>query len=39
MQSADDICMVQHVEGKASTENQLGYVFKSHSLLVSGAIK
>lgn len=39
MQSADDICMVQHVEGKASTENQLGYVFNSHNLLVSGAIK
>lgn len=39
MQSAGDICMVQHVEGKASTENPLGYVFKSHGLLVSGAIK
>ncbi len=39
MQSVDDICMVQHVEGKAATENQLGYVFNSHGLLVSGAIK
>ena len=39
MQSADDICMIQPVEGKAATENQLGYVFKSHGLLVSGAIK
>lgn len=39
MESADDICMVKHVAGKASTENQLGYVFNSHGLLVSGAIK
>lgn len=39
MQSVDDICMVQHVEGKAATENPLGYVFNSHGLLGSGAIK
>lgn len=39
MQETGDICMVQHIAGKSSTENPLSTVFKSHGLVNSGAIK
>lgn len=39
MTSPEDICMIQHVAGRTSTENPLGYIFQSHGLVASGMVK